>query len=139
MLAHDSTSSEHKVQNVIGDPILETMEDGEGYNFGRGEIETGTTAISAASPRDEKGSTDAQNDLEKTDVATTSAPRPTAFAKVEKSLASLGFFTPSSRRIKNQKVKRIGFTREIDGKQVGVERRNTSEWNVWIAGNRRPR
>ena len=42
----------------------------------------------------------------------------TTFAKVEKSLASLGFFTPSSRRIKNQQVKRISFTREIEGKRV---------------------
>jgi hypothetical protein len=47
------------------------------------------------------------------------APAP-AFTKVEKSLASLGFFTPSSRRIKDQKVKRVGFTREIDGKRVEV-------------------
>jgi hypothetical protein len=96
------------------------MEDGERYNFGRGEIETGTTAISAAPPADEKVSLDAQSDLKRTYVATISAPRPTAFAKVEKSLASLGFFTPSSRRIKNQKVKRVGFTREIDGKRVEV-------------------
>lgn len=107
-------------QNGIDDPILETMEDGEGDNFGRGEIETGTTAIFAAPPRDENGSTNTQNSFEKTDVVTTLAPRPTAFAKVEKSLASLGFFTPSSRRIKNQKVKRVGFTREIDGKRVEV-------------------
>jgi hypothetical protein len=42
------------------------------------------------------------------------------FAKVEKSLASLGFFTPSSRRLKDQKVKKISFTREIDGKRVEV-------------------
>src|ERR1041385_4948803 len=40
------------------------------------------------------------------------------FAKVEKSLISLGFFTPSSRRIKDQKVKRISFTSVIDGKRV---------------------
>jgi Replication initiator protein A len=45
---------------------------------------------------------------------------PTSFAKVEKSLASLGFFTPSSRRIKDQRVKRMSFTREIDGKRVEV-------------------
>lgn len=110
---------EHEeVQNGIDDPILETMEDGEGYNFGRGEIET--TAISSPPPLDEKHSADAQNDLERTDIATTSVLRPTVFAKVEKSLASLGFFTPSSRRIKNQKVKRVGFTREIDGKRVEV-------------------
>ena len=44
----------------------------------------------------------------------------TAFVKVEKSLASLGFFTPSSRRIKNQKMKRISLTREVDGKRVEV-------------------
>lgn len=42
------------------------------------------------------------------------------FTKVEKSLASLGFFTPSSRRLKDQKVKRISFTREVDGKRVEV-------------------
>ena len=41
-----------------------------------------------------------------------------SFAKVEKSLISLGFFTPSSRRIKDQKVKRISFTKTIDGKKV---------------------
>lgn len=40
------------------------------------------------------------------------------FTKAEKSLTSLGFFTPSSRRLKDQKVKRISFTREIDGKRV---------------------
>jgi len=41
-----------------------------------------------------------------------------SFTKVEKSLASLAFFTPSSRRIKNQKIKRISFVREVDGKRV---------------------
>lgn len=40
------------------------------------------------------------------------------FAKVEKSLISLGFFTPSSRRIKNQKIKTVTFTRTVDGKKV---------------------
>jgi hypothetical protein len=40
------------------------------------------------------------------------------FVKVDKSLISLGFFTPSSRRIKDQKVKRISFIRVIDGKKV---------------------
>ena len=58
---------EHEeVQNGIDDPILETMEDGEGYNCGRGEIET--TAISSPPPLDEKHSADAQNDLERTDI-----------------------------------------------------------------------
>ena len=41
-----------------------------------------------------------------------------AFAKVDKSLISLGFFTPSSRRIKNQKIKSIRFTRTDAGKKV---------------------
>lgn len=45
---------------------------------------------------------------------------PTSFTKVEKSLASLGFFTPSSRRLKEQKIKRISFTREVDGKRMEV-------------------
>ncbi len=49
--------------------------------------------------------------------ALTTAP---GFTKVEKSLASLGFFTPSSRRIKQQRVKRIEFTREVEGKRVEV-------------------
>jgi hypothetical protein len=54
------------------------------------------------------------------EIVTPDTKLPTAFAKVEKSLASLGFFTPSSRRIKDQRVKRINFTREIDGKRVEV-------------------
>lgn len=44
----------------------------------------------------------------------------TKFTKVEKSLASLGFFTPSSRRLKDQKIKSMKFTRETDGKRVEV-------------------
>lgn len=44
----------------------------------------------------------------------------TNFAKVEKSLGALGFFTPSSRRVRTGKVKRITFTREVDGKKVEV-------------------
>lgn len=51
-------------------------------------------------------------------VATDGTLQTTTFAKVEKSLISLGFFTPSSRRIKDQKVKRISFTRVIDGTKV---------------------
>src|SRR5258708_4091021 len=53
-------------------------------------------------------------------VENATALRDADFAKVEKSLASLGFFTPSSRRVKNQQVKRISFTRDIDGKRVEV-------------------
>jgi hypothetical protein len=51
-------------------------------------------------------------------VDTSATPAAPEFAKVEKSLISLGFFTPSSRRIKNQKVKRISFIRQVDGKKV---------------------
>ena len=106
-------------RNTIDDQILETMEEGE-HDLGRGEIETGTTATFEVAPRTENTSAEAPTDLERMDVATATALRPTEFAKVEKSLASLGFFTPSSRRIKNQKVKIVGFTREIDGKRVEV-------------------
>ena len=51
-------------------------------------------------------------------VDTSTPPPAPEFAKVEKSLISLGFFTPSSRRIKNQKVKRISFIRHVEGKKV---------------------
>lgn len=44
----------------------------------------------------------------------------TNFAKVETSLAALGFFTPSSRRVRTGKVKNITFTRDVDGKKVEV-------------------
>jgi len=44
----------------------------------------------------------------------------THFAKVYKSLASLVFFTPSSRRLKEQKMKSLSFTREVEGKRVEV-------------------
>lgn len=40
------------------------------------------------------------------------------FIKVEKNLSSLGFFTPSSKKIKNAKAKTISFTRVIEGKRV---------------------
>ncbi|HEY4361443.1 MAG TPA: replication initiator protein A [Bryobacteraceae bacterium] len=53
-------------------------------------------------------------------LAASSETSPMRFAKVEKSLASLGFFTPSSRRVKDHKIKRVGFTREVDGKRVEV-------------------
>lgn len=59
----------------------------------------------------------ANTDVEAGAIPTVVTTSP-SFAKVEKSLISLGFFTPSSRRIKDQKVKRISFTRSIDGKKV---------------------
>jgi len=40
------------------------------------------------------------------------------FIKIEKNLASLGFFTPSSKRIKDVKKKTISFERTIDDKKV---------------------
>src|SRR5437762_12975152 len=43
------------------------------------------------------------------------------FIKVEKNLTSLGFFTPSSKRIKNEKAKTITFTRTADGNRVEAQ------------------
>ncbi len=43
------------------------------------------------------------------------------FIKIEKNLSSLGFFTPSSKTIKNAKAKTITFTRTIDGKRVDAK------------------
>jgi hypothetical protein len=40
------------------------------------------------------------------------------FIKVEKNLASFGFFTPSSNRVKTAKSKTISFTRWLDGKRI---------------------
>lgn len=45
---------------------------------------------------------------------------PIDFIKVEKNLTSLGFFTPSSKKIKNAKAKRVAFTRVIEGKRIEV-------------------
>ncbi|HEX8091338.1 MAG TPA: replication initiator protein A, partial [Blastocatellia bacterium] len=42
----------------------------------------------------------------------------TDFIKIEKNLAALGFFTPSSKKIKNVKEKTISFMRVIDGNKV---------------------
>src|ERR1041385_8199744 len=52
-------------------------------------------------------------------VATTDSKSLQAdFVKIEKNLASLGFFTPSSKRIKSEKSKVISFSRILDGKKV---------------------
>jgi hypothetical protein len=45
-------------------------------------------------------------------------PSKVEFVKIEKNLASLGFFTPSSRRIRDAKAKVIGFVKVINGKRV---------------------
>ena len=41
-----------------------------------------------------------------------------AFVQVEKNLASLGFFTPSTKKIKSAKKKTISINREVNGKRV---------------------
>jgi hypothetical protein len=45
-------------------------------------------------------------------------PSPNPFVHVEKNLASLGFFTPSTKKIKGTKKKTIFFSREIQGKKA---------------------
>lgn len=45
-------------------------------------------------------------------------PRTPNLIKIEKNLASLGFFTPSSKRIRDVKKKRIVFARELDGRKI---------------------
>ena len=52
------------------------------------------------------------------------------FAKVEKSLMSLGFFTPSSRRIKNEKQKTINFVRTVAGKWVEGACQKFCVWGI---------
>ncbi|PYV39479.1 MAG: hypothetical protein DMG06_23035 [Acidobacteria bacterium] len=44
----------------------------------------------------------------------------TDFIKVEKNLASLGFFTPSNKRIRGSKQKKICITRQADGNRIEV-------------------
>ena len=43
---------------------------------------------------------------------------PAEFAKVEKNVMSLGFFTPSSKRIKEAKAKTISISTKVDGNRV---------------------
>src|ERR1700685_1450875 len=50
-------------------------------------------------------------------AATTRLPS-ADFVKVEKNLASLGFFTPSSKRTRNEKSKTVAVTVVIDGKRM---------------------
>src|SRR5436305_2021701 len=81
---------------------MKPVEDGASISERGGDRKEGSEASSAAS-----------------ESARETLPA-TNFAKVEKSLAALGFFTPSSRRVRTGKVKRITFTREVDGKRVEV-------------------
>ena len=45
-------------------------------------------------------------------------PHPTQFARVEKNLAALGFFSPSKKNVRDERSKTIRFTRVIDGNRV---------------------
>jgi hypothetical protein len=92
---------------------------GAGITLGR-EEESETTAPSNFIDDDRIASSLFENEIKKQIEAKSLAPRTPAFAKVEKSLASVGFFTPSSRRIKNQKVKVVHFAREIDGQRMSA-------------------
>src|SRR5207248_5689982 len=79
--------------------------------FGEMEQTSRATAVAATVPEIKTGKAPK--------IATiTPGALQTPFTKVEKSLASLGFFTPSSRRLKDQQIKKISFTREVDGKRV---------------------
>jgi hypothetical protein len=113
----------NELEAYLADRLISNAED-ENANTDRGvleEIDADSTTnndelIKTTTKHISYNPTDTKN--ETLPVATdlkTITPR---FTKVEKSLASLGFFTPSSRRIKNKEVKRISFTREVDGKRV---------------------
>jgi hypothetical protein len=55
----------------------------------------------------------------RTTLQAASSKLPSAdFVKVEKNLASLGFFTPSSKRARNEKAKTVAVTVVIDGKRI---------------------
>lgn len=55
----------------------------------------------------------------RTALQTTAETLPsTEFVKVEKNLASLGFFTPSSKRTRNEKSKTVSVTIVLDGKRI---------------------
>ena len=51
----------------------------------------------------------------------TSRPHPSGFVKVEKNLASLGFFTPSSKRVRDFRQKTITFHKTVDGARIESE------------------
>src|SRR5437868_5891382 len=94
----DSNFMEHKeIQNILDPELLFDVNE-SGLDFGRGEREPEAVAISDNTEAKENGAIDFEDGAEQKIVANIPSPRPTAFTKVEKSLASLGFFTPSSRR-----------------------------------------
>jgi Replication initiator protein A len=65
----------------------------------------------------EKG-TDLEGEVRTALQAASSKLPSNAFVKVENNLASLGFFTPSSKRTRNEKAKTVSVTVMIDGKRI---------------------
>ena len=66
----------------------------------------------AQNPRIKPHETDPQNFQQKSLASSND------FVHIEKNLASLGFFTPSTKKIKGSKKKTILFSKEVDGKKV---------------------
>jgi hypothetical protein len=79
--------------------------------------------------------THADIDLDTGTLRIPAAVATTTFTKVEKSLTSLGFFTPSSRRLKDQKVKRISFTREVDLTANSTNRGWCHSHRIWSSAS----
>jgi len=107
----------------FGDPANKSdppVDRGEGKDaqFISGEEVWDTNAVNEDIANGTSGTIAATSISNQTAAPANTTSRATTFAKVEKSLISLGFFTPSSRRIKDQKIKRISFVREIAGKKV---------------------
>ena len=70
----------------------------------------------AQNPRIKPHETDPQNSQQKSLVSSND------FVHIEKNLASLGFFTPSTKKIKGSKKKTILFSKEVDGKKSNCGR-----------------
>jgi hypothetical protein len=56
----------------------------------------------------------------KSETATNACPSPLDFVRIEKNLASLGFFTPSHKKIKEATRKEITFCRLVGGEKVRI-------------------
>src|SRR5271169_238668 len=74
---------------------------------------------------EERGITEKEADQEG-DISTALQPQSetlpsTEFVKVEKNLASLGFFTPSSKRLRNAQEKSFTITTVADGKRMELK------------------
>lgn len=104
------------LQDLASQTLPMNADNREGDVIAENETETQVGVEDLESGADEPTESNQTNILTQKETTLPKA----VFTKVEKSLASLGFFTPSSRRIKDQKVKRVGFTREVEGKRVEV-------------------